>query len=449
MLFLCLGAAGTLERIPDAALVDSLRRYSTTIRGENLQVNLLLRAIGRKAGVHVIVDGGITDVISFDLDQVNLYDLFQLVMKTKDLNFYESNKALIVEKMADFRKDQRDVITVKICPKYGEAEQHLQELEFLKSEDGTLAATADGNCLIVRDHQSDVEKINNLLDALDRPTPQVHIRARIVTIDKSTSRQLGIKWGYTDLENLPADSLTAAADLSVLNPTSSIVFGFIRDTFTLDLELSALQEKNKLHVLSEPRIVVLDGEEAEIKQGKEVPYESGTRENRNTSFREAVLSLKVIPKILRDNFLKIDVKVTNDSVDEKSTEDGQPLLNRQEIRTSLFLEDGVTVVIGGILAKGTDATNGEVPWFADLPLIGGLFKNVDELDRTFELLVFLTPSILKGEDVLHDRKKTIDLLEGEMKTLATENIDTGLSADTIPSLSPKLMLHPLEMQNQM
>ena len=213
--------------------------------------------------------------------------------------------------------------------------------------------------------------------------------------------------------------------------------------------MSALQEKNKLHVLSEPRIVVLDGEEAEIKQGKEIPYESGTRENRNTSFREAVLSLKVIPKIFRDNFLKIDVKVTNDSVDEKSTEDGQPLLNRQEIRTNLFLEDGVTVVIGGILAKGTDSTNGEVPWFADLPLIGGLFKNVDELDRTFELLVFLTPSILKGEDVLHDRKKTIELLESEMKKLATVNIDTELSGDIFPSASPKVMLHPLEMQNQM
>lgn len=381
-------------KVVETETVERLRDASIDIRGDNLQVNLLLRAIGRKSRVNVIVDEKITDTISLDLQSVSLYDLFHLILTTKELRFYETNQTLIVEKAADYKRKLRDVVTVRLCPIYGQAASHVEELNVLKSDDGILTVSSDGDCVVVRDHESNVAEIQGLLSQLDKPLPQVHIKARIVTIDKSVTKQLGVKWGYTDLESLPEDSLTAAADLSVLDPTSSVVFGFIRDTFTLDLELSALQERSLLELLSEPRVVVLDGEEAEIKQGKEVPYESGTQENRNTSFREAVLGLKVTPKIMQNNYIKLDVQVTNDSVDEVHTEDGQPLLNRQEIRTNLFLEDGVTVVIGGILAKGTDETKGEIPWFADIPLLGGLFRNTDELDRTYELLVFLTPSIV-------------------------------------------------------
>ena len=389
-------------------IVTRLQTQTTTIRGESLPVNLLLRAIGRKANVNIIVDETIKETLSLDLAEISLYDLFFLILETKELRYYESNGALLIEKAADYIKDQRDVVLVRLCPQYGEAGNHALELAVLKSGDGSLTVSADGSCLIVRDHQGNVQRITELLHELDQPIPQVHIKARIVTIDKAISKQLGIKWGYTDLENLPEDALSAAVDLSVLDPTSSLVFGFIRDTFTLDLELSALQENKSLEILSEPRVVVLDGHEAEIKQGKEVPYESGTAENRNTTFREAVLSLTVIPKILRNNFIKLDLKVTNDSVDEDNTEDGQPLLNRQEIRTNLFLENGVTVVIGGILAKGTDADNGEVPWLADLPLIGGLFRSIDEVDRTFELLVFLTPTIIRQDDNLFYRRSAND-----------------------------------------
>ena len=402
------------------ALVDRLRPLTTTIRGEQLRVNLLLRAIGRKAGVNIVVDEAIAGTISLDLGNVNLYDLFKLVLDTNKLDFYEANNALVVEKAEQIRKNQRDVVTLRLCPRFSEAKAHVSELELLKSPEGSLTVSADNKCVVVRDHLSQVERIKELLAELDHPIPQVHIRARIVTIDKSISKELGVKWGYTDLENLPQDSLTAAADLSVADPASSIVFGFIRDTFTLDLELSALQERNQLKILSEPRVVVLDGQEAEIKQGKEVPYESGTQDNRNTSFREALLSLKVVPTILQNSSIRLDVKVTNDSVDENNTSDGQPLLNRQEISTNLFLEDGVTVVVGGILAKGFDETKGEVPWFSELPLIGGLFKNLDKVDRTYELLVFLTPTILENGIAPANTKKINPFDEKDVRPGAEE-----------------------------
>lgn len=445
------------ENIPEARVMegsvsDKLHQHSASVRGEKLQVSLLLRAVGRKAGVNIIVDETITETISLDLQDVNLYDLFRLILETQKLRFYEANNALIVEKAEDFIKDRRDVVTSRLCPRYGQASKHLPELEVLKSEQGSLTVSADGNCIVVHDHETNVRGIGEMLQSLDRPIPQVHIKARIVTVDKSLSKELGIKWGYDYLQKLPNDSLTGAADLSVTNPTSSLVFGFIRDNFNLDFEISALQDRNKLDILSEPRVLVLDGQEAEIKQGQEIPYESGTAENRDTSFREAVLGLKVIPKIMQQNYIRLDVTVTNDSVDENSTKDGQPLLNRQEIRTNLFLEDGVTVVIGGILSKGIDERKGEVPWLADLPVLGGLFTNTDKKDRTYELLVFLTPTILRtssGADGLV--QQTVDLLRPkpqDHQALASETLTPAVETENSAEAGRKMLLHPLELRDR-
>ncbi len=424
-------------------LIEQLKGERTEIRGERLEVALLLRAIGRQAGVNVIVDESIDDTISLDLGDTTLFDAFQLLMETKDLRYYESNNAILIERAEDFREDQRDVIMVRLCARYGDVSNHVAELQVVKSPDGSLTVSRDGNCLVVRDHEDNVERIKELLTELDSPQPQVHIKARIVSMEKSVSRQLGIKWGFQDLSKLPENTFSAAVDLGVVAPTTEIVFGFIRDSFLLDIELSAMQEKEELVILSSPRIVVLDGEEAEIKQGKEIPYESGTRENRNTSFREAVLSLNVIPKILQDKFVRLDLKVTNDSLDlDNTNEDDQPLINRQEIKTKLFLEDGVTVVVGGILAKGTDFMTEEVPFLADIPWIGNLFKHRDELDQTYELLVFITPTIIKArhgfmsKETLRDDSGRLD----EQQFLSIPNLPmTKLAID---SMSGEVITEP-------
>lgn len=414
----------------EGLLVHRLRDKTATVRGENLQVNLLLRGICRQANVNVIVDESINDSISLDLEKVSLYDVFHVIMDAKKLRFYESNKTLIVEKAESLKKDQRDLVMVRLCTNFGDVTQHLKELEVVKSDIGTLTVSSDGNCVIVKDHQENVGRIKELLTALDLPAPQVHIKARIVTIDKSVSTQLGIKWDYTELTRAPANTLNAATDLSVVNPTTNILFGFIRDNWTLETELSAMQERKQLHMLSSPRIVVLNGQKAEIKQGKEVPYETTGTDDiaASTSFREALLSLSVTPKILHNNFLRLDVKVTNDSIDEDHSVESQPLLNRQEIQTNLFLEDGVTVVIGGILAKGSDLANQEVPWLVDLPVVGNLFKNKDELERTYELLVFLTPTIIKDDYGVVGRKSPP--VEGreisEKKIITVPNGEQGL-----------------------
>jgi type IV pilus assembly protein PilQ len=162
----------------------------------------------------------------------------------------------------------------------------------------------------------------------------------------------------------------------------------------LNYELQALQEDQQLEILSAPSLLVLDGKEAEIKQGQEVPYTSQSGDYINTSFREANLSLKVTPKILQNDLIILDVNVTNDNVDETNKVGEEPLINRQEITTSLYLENNVTVVIGGIKGNKNMEQISGIPLLKDIPLLGWLFKSRDKKGGNYELMIFLTPTIV-------------------------------------------------------
>jgi type II secretory pathway component HofQ len=256
-----------------------------------------------------------------------------------------------------------------------------------------------GDGLVVRDSETNIARIKQILEELDQPIPQVHIEARIVTMGQEAIRRLGVKWNYDNLQTNP--SISASSDLSVTN-TSTLAFGLLQDNLQLNVELQAMQQDNMLQILSAPSILVLDGNAAEIKQGQEVPYTSQSGDLVNTSFREATLSLKVTPKVLQDNFIVLDVTVTNDSVDETSSS-SEPLINKQEIATNLFLENGVTVVIGGILLQKEDKQTGGVPVLSKIPLLGNLFKNSENKDTEAELVVFLTPTIVTMPTMLKER----------------------------------------------
>jgi type II secretory pathway component HofQ len=372
-------------------LVERLKAHDSSLRGDNLPVPLLLQAIARQAGVNIFVADTIQDTITIQVGNLTLHDVFHLVMEAKGLHYSERNKVIFVEKAADYRQTPRDLVTVRLCTQYGNAADYLDHLKPLLSGHGRITVANRGNCLIVQEREETIGRIEQMLAELDQPIPQVHIEARIVAISQEAKRRLGIKWGYSN--NRTDNSVIAAADLSVAGP-SSLAVGFIRDNLNLGIELQALQEENMLRILSAPRVLVLDGKQAEIKQGKEVPFVTQTDTIINTSFREANLSLKVIPKILRDDFIALDVVVTNDSVSLSTNPGSGPLINTQEITTSLLLEDNVTVVIGGIFSESSDNQQGSVPGLSRIPLFGNLFKNSEKQAERSELLVFITPTTM-------------------------------------------------------
>ncbi|MBU4117780.1 MAG: hypothetical protein KJ555_03355, partial [Proteobacteria bacterium] len=303
----------------EAPLLDSLKNYPASLRTENLQVSLLLRGMGRQAGINILVADNITDTINIDVEKLNLYEAFQVIMDAKQLRYYQKNNVIFVEKKADFQGQNRDLASERLCTKFGNATAYVDQLKPLLGQNGSITVSNRGNCLIIQDRAGNIPRLREMLIELDQPIPQVHIEARIVSISNEAKRQLGIIWGYNNYRDAAAladkiNPITASAVLPAIEPTTSLAFGFIRQNINLNFELQALQTDSLLEILSSPSVLVLDGKEAEIKQGKEVPYVTSTTTTVNTSFREANLGLKVKPTVLQDGYVILDVEVTNDSV---------------------------------------------------------------------------------------------------------------------------------------
>ena len=398
------GLAGAAAADPetDAPILAVLKTFPASMRTENLQVSLLLRGMGRQAGINIMVADNITDTINLDVEKLSLYEVFQVIMDAKQLRYYQKNNVLFVEKKADFQGQQRDLASERLCTKFGNAAAYIDQMKPLLSPNGSITLTSRGNCLFIQDRAGNIPRLREMLVELDQPIPQVHIEARIVSISNEAKKQLGIIWGYNNYRDAAAlatkiNPITTSVDLHAATPTTSLAFGFIRQNINLNMELQAMQSDSLLEILSSPSVLVLDGKEAEIKQGKEIPYVTGTTTTVNTSFREANLGLKVKPTVLQDGYIVLDVAVTNDSVDtttSSGTTNSGLLINKQSITTNLFLEDKVTVVIGGILQQNKSNQNSKVPGLGDIPLFGNLFKNSNKRNDQSELMVFITPRIV-------------------------------------------------------
>lgn len=373
------------------ALIDRLKGHPSSMKIKEVPVTTMLQVIGRQAGINIYVDDKINDQITIELENLSLYEVFQLIMSVKKLHYSERNQVIFVEREADFLASHENLAEQRFCTKYGNIGGYLDKLRKTLGPQGSVTETNRGNCLIVRDRKDNLEAIGRLLADLDQPVPQVHIEAQIVSITQEAKRRLGIRWGYDNLST--RNPVNSVVDLSVTH-NSNLAIGFLRNNLDLSVDLQAMQQDDQLHILSAPQILVLDGSVAEIKQGKEVPYVAQTLNVINTSFREANLSLKVTPRVMNKDFINLDVVVTNDSVDQSSS-GSEPLINRQSITTNLFLANEATVVIGGILLTSEDNQDGSVPGISRIPLLGNLFKNSVKNRENSELVVFITPRIIR------------------------------------------------------
>ncbi len=292
---------------------------------------------------------------------------------------------------------------------------------------GRIVADDRTNTLMISDIPKKIAQMRELIDVIDRPVDQVLIEGRIVIATDTFARDLGAKFGlggtrsYNNGDNtatigngangntnatrglnvnLPAGSFT--------NPGSagapSLAYTLLGANFNLDLELSALQEEGRGEVISNPRIVTANQREGVIRQGKEIGYVTitgggaGTAATPNVQFKEVLLELKVTPTITKDNRVFLNMEVKKDEVDEylQLADYGTvPVINRREINTAVLVEDGQTVVIGGVYEFSDRSSVAKVPFLGDVPFLGNLFKKRGRGKDKAELLVFVTPKILR------------------------------------------------------
>ena len=435
--------------LPEAPAEPEIARLSMDFK--DADVNNLLRIIAEVSGQNIVAGEEVKGKVTVRLVDVPWDRALDNILRINGLGFVREDNIIRVAKLSAIRKERDErrkelvdemeapvepLVTTIIPVNYADPKKIVDSLNKIKSKRGSISVDDRTAKLLVRDTSSNIDQMEVVLRELDTPTPQVMIEGRIVTVASSHTRSLGIQWGFQNthsdaggpgrgnpfvLSQLfgsqgfnmstagttggPPPAVTAgvpaAVNLPIPGPAGAfgVVLGKINDTFRLQAQLTALEDEALARTLSTPRIVALDNEEAVIKQGQEIPFTTVDSSGRTTvTFKEAVLSLTVVPHVTDDRRVSMKIKVTDDSKGEEITFAGGFAFsfNRAEATSSLLVEDGSTVVIGGVRKRETGVSEKRVPFLGNIPVLGWLFKNRTEdlKPRTVELLFFITPTII-------------------------------------------------------
>jgi type IV pilus assembly protein PilQ len=425
-----------------------------TLNFQDIETRAVLQLLADVSGRNIVVSDTVQGNVTLRLQGVPWDQALDIVLATKGLDMRENGNVIIIapaveisaRELADLesRKEIAELeplVDEYIQVNYAKASELAALMSgsgggtALLSERGTVGVDDRTNTLLLQDTIDRVVSIRRLVATLDIPVRQVLIESRIVVVRDDFSRDLGIRWGATvvkesgdgliattgrasgtdSIVNDAADNINSIGtpfpvgipdlddrfniNLPIANPAGTIALAILDDDYLVDLELSALQAEGRGEVISSPRVITANQKEATIKQGVEIPYqESSSSGATTTSFKEAVLSLTVTPQITPDDRIIMDLFVTKDSVGENvTTERGGsvPSIDTRSVETQVLVNNGQTVVLGGIYETEQAETVTKVPYLGDIPILGVFFKSKRVSSQKSELLIFVTPKILK------------------------------------------------------
>ncbi|MCC7276726.1 MAG: type IV pilus secretin PilQ [Chromatiaceae bacterium] len=307
-----------------------------------------------------------------------------------------------------------------------QAEEEETQARGLLSSRGSVTADERTNTLLVQDTADKLEQVRLLVARLDVPMRQVMIESRVVIASDNFARELGVRFGANRLQvnenkgdfneiyggrpgtlvgenywgTTVDDTVPLMVDLPAPNATSAINFliGKI-GSYLLQLELSAMQQEGRGEIISNPRVITSDKQKAEIEVGQQVPIVTPGTQNEppTVKYQDATLKLTVTPHITPDNRILMALKVTKNEADEALKVDGNPYINKRAVETNVLVDNGETVVLGGVFERSRFTSKEQVPWLGNLPIVGNLFKNDARKETNNELLIFVTPRILQPE----------------------------------------------------
>lgn len=280
----------------------------------------------------------------------------------------------------------------------------------LLSPRGSIAVDSRKNLLLITDTKDHLRRIKEVIEVLDTPVRQVLIRSQVVSATRQFSREIGLtQSGSADTGAAGANDGQFGYNVSLPTPTTpSGVFStsIIEDTIGLNLQLQALENTDKGRIISSPRVVTTNGQEALVQQGREIPYQeggTGALQAATVQFKQVVLGLTVTPRITPNERVSMLLDITQDTVGENvSTVSGGavPSINTRRLTTRVLVDNGNTIILGGVREDDNRLTEGRIPILGDLPLIGGLFRNSQRSRQNRELLIFITPYVLdKNRDL--------------------------------------------------
>ena len=411
---------------------------------QDADLRSVLRALVAQGGLNVVFDNGVQGTIDIVLTDIPWDQALETILRANKLGYIAEGTIIRIapltvlaeeesdrRKLSEARALSGDLGVRTFSLSYARA-QELQPLltRSVLSPRGQIQVDQRTNTLIVTDLPDRLVTAQNLIMGLDRPEPQVEVEARIVQTTRDFARAIGIQWGLngrmtpelgntsglafpnrgtlggrTGVETRPVDPRAGpiemvgnAVNLPAANATSAIglALGSVNGAFNLDVALSALERSGKGRVLSTPRLTTQNNIQAKVQQGIQIPIQTIANNTVTVTFKEAVLMLQVTPQITAAGTVIMQVSVTNMAADFSREVNGIPPIDTQEAHTQVQVNDGATTVIGGIFVSREQASAERVPFLSRVPLIKWLFKADSVTDESRELLIFITPRILKS-----------------------------------------------------
>jgi len=426
-----------------------------TLNFQDIETRAVLQLLADTSGQNMVISDSVGGNVTLRLQNVPWDQALDIVMRTKGLDMRREGNVMFVAPAQEIAAREKELLTARqqvqqLAPlrteylqiNYAKASDLAALIKSgqnssLLSDRGSVAIDERTNTLLLQDTSERLGDIRRLVSTLDIPVRQVLIEARIVIVNDDYSRELGVRFGATtaidhggsdgggivssrnfvteedgvalsrqpDGVNTPPSFALGDPDtrymvnLPVANPAGRLALTLLDSDYIVDLELTAAQAEGRGEIISSPRLITANQREATIEQGVEIPYqESSSSGATTTQFKKAVLSLKVTPQITPDNRVILDLTVAKDSVGQlvaSATGGFVPSIDTREIVTQVLVNDGQTVVLGGILETERRDNEQKVPWLGDVPVLGRLFKTTSKTDNKDELLIFVTPRILR------------------------------------------------------
>jgi len=436
---------------------------------QDASIKSVLRLLAELGGVNIVSGEDVKGNVTVQLKNVPWDQALETILSITGLTKRQEGNVITVMTLERWKKDEADrqaaleakrkveaerlrppeepFITRIVSIDYADAKKLMENLIDLLPKDkdgkpmGSVKVDEHSNSLIIQARKEDMVRLFPIIAKIDKPTPQILIKANIVETTKDTARNLGIQWGGMYGHTLGGQALyitpggTGGSALSPTGPfagsytaasgvkgiagqgfginfpvqgttTASASLGLIFGTIgsnVLELQLTALQKDGKLRILSSPSITTLDNQKAFTENGEKIPYvtteTTGGTISKVVKFENAVLRLEITPHVIDGKNLKMKILVQKDEVDPSRNVDGNPYIIKKQTETNLIVQDGETIVISGLTKQKNLESISGVPWLKDIPILGWLFKGEGKSESMEEVLIFITPSILKPQAI--------------------------------------------------
>lgn len=419
---------------------------------QNINIRAVLQVLADFTRINMVVSDKVQGDITLRLNDIPWDQALEIILTTQGLDKRRTGNVMLIDTKDNLDKmEEAQLKSQQIIEKLEPVRSDLLQINYAKAADiailvkdkqnsllsakGKISVDVRTNTIWIQDTGTKIEEVRDLIKQLDVPVKQVLIEARIVEVSKDFSQDIGIRWGISRpptlsgtldganqltqgtaaanvpplAERLNLDLIAAPANLSI-PATVGIALAKLGDNILLDLELSALESEGRAELISSPRLITTNQQSALIESGQEIPYQESTSSGATAvAFKKAVLSLKVTPQITPDGKVLMDLQINQDTASPQ-TFNGVPAILTKEIQTNVLVNNGQTIVLGGIYTQDKTKSINRIPFFGELPLVGVLFRNKQISFTNNELLIFITPKIINNSlsvTTIENREKEV------------------------------------------